>query len=116
MARFSPRYYVYLVFSLGGLYVGKGCGDRGKESKKERHGLVCLKVGRYLTQTHAYRAETRLIRSCRRLLIPLQNGCAPRTSVWRRLRPRSRRRNRLTSAEAIFGLVICALAIWWAFL
>jgi hypothetical protein len=50
MAWFSPNYYVYVILSFRGLYVGKGCGGRVRESMKERHGLVCLKVGRYFTQ------------------------------------------------------------------
>jgi hypothetical protein len=115
MTWLTPKYYVYVILSLRGLYIGKGCGGRVRESMKERHGLIRLKVGSYFTQAAAYRAETRLIRSCRRLIIPLQNGRAPRTSVWRQLFPRARRRKRLTSAQAIVGLAFWGLVIWWLF-
>jgi hypothetical protein len=45
MAWLTPKYYVYVILSLQGLYIGKGCGGRVRESMKERHGLVRLKVG-----------------------------------------------------------------------
>jgi hypothetical protein len=116
MARLWPKYYVYVILSLRGLYVGKGCGGRVRESMKERHGLVRLKVGTYFTQAGAYRAETRLIRLCRCLMIPLQNGRAPRTSVWRQFFPRARRRKRLSSVQMVFGLAFWVFVLSWLFL
>lgn len=112
MAWLRP-YYVYLILSPRGFYVGKGCEDRVKESKKERHGFGSLIISRHFTQRSAYRAEIRWIRLCRSLMIPLQNGRAPRRSVWRRFLPRSRKRKRASSIQVAFGLAICVSMIWW---
>jgi len=111
MSLFAPRYYVYVIFSIRGLYVGKGTGCRVRESLKERHGLFSVIVGRYFTQKGAYGAETRLIRAFRCVLVPLQNGRAPRSSIWRRFLPRRRQRVRLNKVEVLVGLIFWAFVI-----
>lgn len=111
MSLFAPRYYVYVIFSIRGLYVGKGTGCRVRESLKERHGLFSVIVGRFFTQKGAYCAETRLIRTFRCLLFPVQNGRAPRSSTWHRLYPRRKRQVRLNKVEVLVGLAFWAFVI-----
>jgi hypothetical protein len=94
MGLFSGKHNVYVVFSFRGLYAGKGSGLRAQESCQERHGLFVVIVSRYYFAKNAFRAEARLIRALRWLKIPLQNGKAPRTSLWRRLFGIKRRKRR----------------------
>ena len=113
MSFLSRKYYVYLVFSFKSLYVGKGSGDRVRESMGERDGLFHIVMGRYYSENAAYRAEKRLIACLRTFRIPLQNGRAPRKSLWERLTS-SRRKTRKTSVvDTILGLIFLVLVIWW---
>ena len=113
MSIFSRRHYVYAILSLRGLYIGKGSGERIRESTKERRGVVAFKISRHFTARAAYRAEARLIRGCRRLGIPMQNGRAPRRSFWRSSRVRTTPcaiKGRLIGIAFIGGLASWLLA------
>lgn len=113
MALFSPKHYVYVILSWRGIYVGKGSGNRIRESMKERHGIACFKIRRCFTSSGAYRTESRLIRRCRRSGIALQNGRAPNSSLWRRLSPRSRRRPSAALRDRFLGCATLVGLGWW---
>ena len=111
MGWLSPKYYVYVIVSLRGLYVGKGCGDRVRESMKERHGLFYLILSRSFTQKSAYRSETRTIRMLRSMGVPLQNGRAPRRGIWASM-VRRRKKSRKSSGR-LSALVFWVVVFWW---
>lgn len=113
MGLFSPKHYVYVIVSLRGLYIGKGSRDRIRESMKERHGIASFRVGRYFTASMAYRAESTLIRCCRRSRILLQNGRAPNSSIWRWFASRPKRRKRTTLRDRLVGFAAFGGVIWW---
>ena len=113
MTWFIPGHYVYVIFSLRGLYIGKGSGERVHESMKERHGLFYFILGRHYTQKGAYRVESKLIRFCRSTGIPLQNGRAPRRGLWATLFPRCRRRRKTSTKDLLIAVVFWAVVIWW---
>lgn len=113
MGWLSPRHYVYVIVSLRGLYIGKGSGDRIRESMKERHGIACFQVGRYFTSSGAYRTESRLIQGCRRSGVPLQNGRAPNRSIWRGISSRPARRQRTSLRDRLVGVAVLGGLIWW---
>jgi hypothetical protein len=109
MGSISPKHYVYVIVSLRGLYIGKGSGERIRESMNERRGIVCFKVRRCFTSSGAYRAESRLIRCCRRTGIPLQNGRAP--GRWFRLKQRRREKHSLR--DRLVGSIVLIGGAWW---
>ncbi len=115
MGLFVRKHYVYVSVSLRVPYIGKGSGDRMRESMKERHGIACFKVGRYFTSSGAYRTESRLIRNCRRSGVPLQNGRAPNQSFWRGISSRPARRQRTSLRDRLVGAAVLGGLIWWLF-
>lgn len=111
MGWLSPKYYVYLIVSLRGLYVGKGIGDRVRESMKERHGLFYLILSRSFTQKSAFRSEARTIRLLRSMCVPLQNGRAPRRGIWASMV--GRRKTSKKSSRRVLAFVFWVAVIWW---